>query len=363
MYENKSYLDFFLENSYKPKKREKYFTDKEEAAIIKYNSEVLSEREKNKLFQEIILPCFQKTISGVLEMPRFHHINYIKIINRSELIEATFERLLQKIHKFTPDLIGKNGVKVKAFSYFTVITRNFITEYVEKIKRVIENKADVESSIDLSILSEENLINVSSESIFYELEIDDASIFFNEEKKKIIEIVMNTISEEEKKEKPDQDLIKIGYFIKYIISKWDKIQFTKKNEFMRILTLFSGMPQQKVSLLFKKFKIDVLKEINPSVLKNIQRRVRRNFEKELEEIEELEFMEGNENFDEMKDFFEKEDYLEIDKIKPIKIKNSREYVVLTEIEKIQQMEINSVEEFELQQLKYENLSFKEKNKK
>jgi hypothetical protein len=45
----------------------------------------------------------------------------------------------------------------------------------------------------------------------------------------------------------------------------------KKNEFMRILTIYTGLKQQQVSFLFKKFKISVLQKINPRILnKNIE---------------------------------------------------------------------------------------------
>lgn len=261
--QNKSYLDIFLDNA-EPKVRGAYFGAKQEQAIISFNSTDIKPQEKLRLFNEVIEPTFRRTINGVLEMSMFH---YLGKINRDELIDATFFRMIEKMHKFQPGMIGKSGQPVKAFSYFSTIAKNFILEFKVRYEKVQKHKADVESSIDLSILSEETLEKMSNQDK-NGVSFDNAESVFNETSLKIIAIVDDIIREEEKKEdKMDMDLLKIGYTLKYLIKKWDKIEFMKKNEFMRILALYTGLKQQRVSFLFKKFKTAVLEILSPNLIK------------------------------------------------------------------------------------------------
>jgi DNA-directed RNA polymerase specialized sigma24 family protein len=258
-----SYLDLFLDNTLNVKKRGIYFGEEHENAIIKYNNQETIEREKNELFRKFIEPAFRKIISGVLEMKMFRNLGKL---NREDVIDNTFFRLIEKIHKFEPGMISiKTGKPVKAYSYFSTIAKNFILEQKVRHEKVLKNKADVETSIDLSFLSEDTLKMMSNYDK-HEVELDDYETVFKNTKEIIIRSILETIHNEEKKDKKDSDLIKLGYCLKYLIEKWDKIEFMKKNEFMRILTLYTGFPHQKVSFLFKKFKMEGLKKLKPSLL-------------------------------------------------------------------------------------------------
>ena len=261
MQKKKTYLELYLDST-ADRKRGIYFGEAHEEAIVRFNILETPTEEKNHLFFNLIEPGFKRIISGVLEMPKFHNLGRL---NREDLIDSTYFRLVEKLNRFTPGRIGKNGQPVKAYSYFSTVAKNYILEIKVKHEKIIKHKADVESSIDLSILSEDTLqmmSNYDSNNILFEENITT----FQEVKLKILKQVSEVISKEEASDKPDQDLIKIGYYLRYIIEKWDKIEFMKKNEFMRILTLYTGLKQQQVSLLFKKFKLAVLEEINPRLL-------------------------------------------------------------------------------------------------
>jgi hypothetical protein len=275
----KTYLDLFLENHSNPKKRGIYFAEEQELAIVKYNEEGTSAREKNELFKKLIVPGFKKIISGVLEMKMFRNLGRL---NREEVIDNTFFRLIEKMHKFQPGKIGKSGQPVKAYSYFSTVAKHYILEQKLRNEKVLRNKADVESSIDLSILSEDTLEKMSNYDK-QEVEFEDYITAFSSTRATVLNVVFDMIHEEESKDRPDDDFIKLGYCLKYLIEKWDKIEFMKKNEFMRILTLYTGLPQQKVSFLFKRFKTEGSKKIKiPSVNKG-----NKNKEKVEEELENL----------------------------------------------------------------------------
>lgn len=329
----KTYLDLFLENSV-PKKRERYFENEQEAAILKYNNS-LDQTEKNKIFAEVIDTCFKKTVLGVLEMAKFRHLP--KALDREELIDQAYFRLVEKIYHFKDGMISKKtGLPVKAFSYFSTIAKNYVLEQIKKHNKIIHHKADVEHSIDLTILSEETLSKMSQMNIFNEVVLGDYVSNFIEAKKIILNVIKNLIIEEESNEKQDEDFIKLGYCLKYLLEKWDKIEFVKKNEFMRILTLYTNLNQQKVSFLFKKFKVAVLAEIKPGY-KNLKKKP--SLKEDDEEVV-LSFLEEDSITEDGEDDIERDFFLE----------------PLTESEKLMSYEINSLDDFELREMKLDNIN-------
>ena len=91
MREKESYLDLFLFGDETPKKaktkRTSYFGKIQEQAILDYNSPLVPLKERDKIFEKIIQPCFNRVITGCLEMPKFHNMMGMDIL---ELKEATF---------------------------------------------------------------------------------------------------------------------------------------------------------------------------------------------------------------------------------------------------------------------------------
>lgn len=335
-YSKKTYLDLFLDNNTTTKKRGIYFSDAQEDAIIKYNNEETTSHEKNELYKKTIGPSFRRIVSGVLEMPNFRNLGKL---NREEVVDNTLFRLLEKIHKFQPGMIGKSGQPVKAYSYFSTVAKNFILEQKLRNEKVLKNKADVESSIDLAILSEDTLEKMSNYDKT-DVELDDYVINFRNTKVLVLSSILELIYQEEQSDKRDEDFIKLGYCLKYLIEKWDKIEFTKKNEFMRILTLYTGFPQQRVSFLFKKFKLGSLKKINPSLLN----KKKKEFIFDIEDNDELgrlvDVISDVENYDEMEFKNDVEPEIEIESAIP------------------DHYEINSMEDFDQYNDKFANKKFK-----
>lgn len=343
-YSKKTYLDLFLDNASVPKKRGIYFGEDQENAIIEYNNENTSVKKKNELYEKIIGPSFRKIVAGVLEMPNFRHLGKL---NREEVVDNTLFRLIEKIHKFQPGMIGKSGQPVKAYSYFSTVAKNFILEQKIRNEKILKNKADVESSIDLAILSEDTLEKMSNYNKT-DVELDDYVANFKNTKNIILSSIFEIINAEEVQDKRDEDLIKLGYCLKYLIEKWDKIEFSKKNEFMRILTLYTGLPQQRVSFLFKKFKLGSLKKIKPSLLnKNNKRREFIDEDEELLEV--LELVETS--------IIDEDDIIVIedDEI-TVEVEEEEE-----EEEIPQHYEINSMEEWDQFNDKFDNKKYKKDN--
>ncbi len=327
----KTYLELFLDNTEAKKSKEQYWGDREEKAIIAYNTPETMERLKTDLYNNIIEPGFKNIISGVFEMYNFRVLP--RGLSKDKLSEDALDRLTEKMGKYNPSEIGKNGQPVKTFSYFSTIAKNFILEKKSRHEKILKNKADVETSIDLSILSEDTLqmmSNYDKQDIFFE----DAETSFVNMKARVITIIEDVIKAEESKNRPDADLIKIGYHLKYLLTKWDKIEFMKKNEFMRILTMYTGMKQQHVSFLFKKFKNAVLKKIRPAGITKVYKTV------------DDDSLFGDSDAEEVDD----EIIIDEDEEKLPEIPEDKEIP--------DDYEINSFEEFEIQLEKYKNKKYK-----
>lgn len=250
----KTYLDYFLDNEYhkeeqekkKRKKKEWRFDQTHEDAILLFNSGTLKGEESEVLWKEVIYPSLLVIVKGVMEMPKFHNLPHN--LDRLQLIDDTLLRLVEKIDRFTPGLVGKSGLPVKAFSYFSTIAKNFILEKCLKANKIIDNKADVETSIDLTILSEETLQNIFSKC---DVIGEDTVVRFETEILHIVRGVELILFEHNNQ---FSDFYKIGKTLVYILTNWHKIDFEKKNDFMRILVLYTGLKQQNVSTIFKKYK-------------------------------------------------------------------------------------------------------------
>lgn len=260
MTKSKTYLDYFLDNEFendkkakeKKKKKPKWdFNEKHEEAIVVFLSGKLSKEEQNELWRDIIYPSFFTIVNGVLQMRMFHFLP--KNIDREMLIDDTILRLIENLNKFNPEKIGKSGKPVKAFSFLSTVSKHFILEKIIKAKKILDNKADIETSIDLQILSEEVLERMSGSLSTQETNEDS----FDSLRKKIIRKIETIIFAQKNLE---TDFVKVGFILIHIFKNWNKIEIDKKNNFMRILVLYSGLKQTVVSNIFKNYKTLLLKD-------------------------------------------------------------------------------------------------------
>ena len=101
-----------------------YFTKVVDDAIVKYKI-TTDKKEKEKLFKEIIEPSFRQLVEKVV-----YAYNFTGLKNVSDLKDDCFIALVASLEKFKPEYGSK------AFSYFTVITKNwFILKFKEEMKQ------------------------------------------------------------------------------------------------------------------------------------------------------------------------------------------------------------------------------------
>ena len=130
----------------KPSKKQ-YFTYMNEKAIVAYNLET-SQSLRNKVFKEHIYKPFDKLVENLIHTFKFYYFDVPYVDVKAEVVAF----LVQKIHKFTE---GKG----KAFSYFSIIAKNYLiiannANYAKMKQKaevtVIDDQRDVHQEMNIS---------------------------------------------------------------------------------------------------------------------------------------------------------------------------------------------------------------------
>lgn len=116
-----------------PKKKNMYFTQVHEDAIVKYCS-TDEMRKKEELYNSLIQPAFSQMVDKIVFTYRFTTLPDI-----DDLREECKGWLVTILAKFDPN----KGHK--AFSYFSVVTKNWFIHKVKKNKKRLEREVSFES--------------------------------------------------------------------------------------------------------------------------------------------------------------------------------------------------------------------------
>ena len=116
-----------------PKKKNMYFTQVHEDAIVKYCS-TSDMREKEELYMSLIRPAFSQMVDKIVFTYRFTNLPDIE-----DLREECKGWLITILAKFDPNKGSK------AFSYFSVVTKNWFIHKVKKNKKRLEREVSFES--------------------------------------------------------------------------------------------------------------------------------------------------------------------------------------------------------------------------
>lgn len=169
----------------KKKKTRYYFTKETQQKIIEYQN---SSRkvQKDRLYQYHILPAFQELVNSLVAVYGFKSSN--EDLNHLKSDCVTF--LFETIHKWKPE----NGTK--AFSYFNVVAKNWLTIHSRRLLKNSRRSVSFEAPEEFTFLEKTKLS---------EIEIDDSyeeKIRKNEQPKivkKIIEFIREQVKDERDK--------------------------------------------------------------------------------------------------------------------------------------------------------------------
>jgi hypothetical protein len=138
------------------KKNKIYFTKETENAIVKYNNS-LDEFEREYIFRNYIHQPLDKLVENIINRFKFPYMDGSFEDIKSEVISF----LVLNMNKYTAD-------KGKAFSYFSVIAKNYLilhnnNSYKQEKRNI--NLEDITEGLDISSVPLEQMIEPSEEDV------------------------------------------------------------------------------------------------------------------------------------------------------------------------------------------------------
>lgn len=121
----------------KPRTKRMYFTKVHEDAIIEFNNPDTDMKRKSELYENLIHPALDEMVDKIVYTYKF-----TTLPNISELQQDCKVMLVTILHKFKPE----KGHK--AFSYFSVITKNWFIAQTKKNKKKNQRETSLEGQVE-----------------------------------------------------------------------------------------------------------------------------------------------------------------------------------------------------------------------
>ncbi|QDP63313.1 MAG: hypothetical protein GOVbin703_60 [Prokaryotic dsDNA virus sp.] len=130
----------------KPRTKRMYFTKVHEDAIIEYNNSTDFAR-KTELYETLIHPALDEMVDKIVYTYKFNTLP-----NISDLQQDCKVFLVTILHKYNPD---KNS---KAFSYFSVIAKNWFIAQVKKNAKKNKKEVSLENHLGMGLIQNTALV-------------------------------------------------------------------------------------------------------------------------------------------------------------------------------------------------------------
>lgn len=235
------------------KDKKGYFYEEQENAVKKY---VLSSNmvEKNRIFQEILLPAFTKMIESIIRRYGLHIPNE----EFDETFNDTISFLMSKIEHFNPDKISKKtGKKIKAYSYCGTICKRYL------LHRRLEYGKDIERNLSYDDINDEinNDIRYSSVENFKQKDFQ-TELISNSSK-----IISDIIKNSKEGALSDKEIL-VGSALVDLLNNWEDILINDgSNKMNKSLVLYhlremTMLTTKEVRDSMKKYKKEYYKMKN-----------------------------------------------------------------------------------------------------
>ena len=188
------------------KERKGYFYETQEEAVKQYIISN-SKSERNRIFNNILLPAFTTMIESIIRRYNLHIPNE----EFDETFNDTISFLMSKIEHFNPEKVSKKtGKTFKAYSYCGTICKNYLLhkriEYSKEIERLSSYNL-MSNEINNDLHYSEN--NIETSNLMNEVMIGSVNAI-----KEVMEIKKKTLTDKE---------ILVGYALIELIENWDEI--------------------------------------------------------------------------------------------------------------------------------------------
>jgi len=209
------------------KKPKNYFTILHEQAIIDY-IKTTDSRKRNELYVTIIQPAFHEMIKKIV-----YRYKFFSLPNIDSLIQECESHLVTILSKFDE---SKGS---KAFSYFSVITKNW---FIHKVKKNVTQIIQESQHEDISSLIEHS--HLSTVSTYYE---DRTS-------KEYLESLWQEISKWECLKLNDNEK-KVLMAIKILLAQPDAMEIINKKSLYVYIREITNLNTKQILIGLNKFRI------------------------------------------------------------------------------------------------------------
>ena len=211
------------------RKNKMYFTPVTEKAIVAYNNET-NQNKRNKVYSQYVHYPIWKLSQNIINRFKFPYMNGSTEDKQYEVIGF----LLQKLGKYGED-------KGRAFSYFSIVAKNYCIQTNNKAYKILKNKSDL-----LAIDKQRDLTNESALASKKEALKDFTDLFIG-----------HYDSEIEKRFSKQND-IKIAYAVMELFKRRENIEkYNKKALYVLIREMTNEKTQdisKVVNIIKKDFK-------------------------------------------------------------------------------------------------------------
>jgi len=210
----------------KPSKTRMYFTEDTENAIVKYNDST-SSRERNLIYNEHLRKPFEKLVENIIHTFKFYYFD----IPLKDVKHEVISFMITRLDKY------KQG-KGKAFSYFSVVVKNWLICHNNANYKKLKTHADV---LDLKHKDVKKVVYCDSEA-----ERETKRLFFDS----IVEYWDNNVDQVFKKQRDKN----IAYSILELMAKVDTIEIFNKKALYILLREISGAKTQHITKVLNTMK-------------------------------------------------------------------------------------------------------------
>lgn len=211
----------------KKKKSNYYFTKETQEKIIEYQQCSLK-RRKSDLYINHIHPAFSELVHNLVSVYKFKSFN--EDINHLKHDCVTF--LFETIHKWKPE----NGTK--AFSYFNVVAKNWLTIHSRRLAKSSNKNISVDNLEEFNLYEKQQLNKIEPDiSIVYEENIDKMNFMS----------MFHKMTDEIRTKLKDEKDIKCIDAIKQVIDNIENLDYLNKRAIFVYLREISGLNSTELS--------------------------------------------------------------------------------------------------------------------
>lgn len=214
-----------------------YFGSETERAVRDYLKAISNPELREKIYLVRIQPAFAKLVENIINMPKF---NFKKMGQFQSLHDEVMAHLYSNLDRFNPRRLSKmTGKRVKAFSYFGTIAKNYLVQQSIKRSKTDYLYEDREGNeIDISTLP-----LLSTDTFEHDVEIAE---FF--------QILIDSF--EDQREGFSLEKKKVCDAITYFLKNANRETIYNKKHFYLLLRELTGLTAKQITQILNEFKKD-----------------------------------------------------------------------------------------------------------